>query len=322
MNARVQPLEQIETAFDNMFQEVNQAYISIIEYLNGLSTTFLDFHNNAQAIKVTIESANLHDVFSPSVQSISNFADNATNNIFFASIDIDGVKSIESSRKTYCSLMKTVKDTINSIFQKIRSTIHSLQQLNDQNCNQEACKEFHQTLLQFISQFQSFKNDALHAIQLGISHSHNAIKNIEDGAILSVSLLMGKFQIDSEIHQQDPELESIPILQKAISDYFNFEYLYQHYIIQKSLLDESNSIDFFELESANRKRKIRVVTNCPCTGYIKDGQVDSPDSQIDLPKGQEGELVNCNGYSEAWYIQFSSQPKCYVMIDKLNIIHE
>lgn len=316
---REEPYECIETRLNDMFNEVNKDFSSIIAYLEGLYKAFSKFEQRSQTIKSTLSNANIPDCFSTTVEIVNEVTTNAVNNLFFESNFDTGLEQLKNSHQSYVSSMKDKMSVISQLFQQNRTSIQNLIRLNESKNDQTMCIQFHKGLLEFMQDYKSFYSNTNFIINQCITLSHNSIHEIEDGVALTMSLLMGKFSLATDLEEVSLELDSILELQRCVKDTLNFNFIYQNYIVQKSLLD-SNDVSFFALESVNRSNsKLKFSLKESTKGFKRDNPPDSPSSRVSLNQGQEGEIISFNGYSESWLANFYPQGQLYVPSNLLDV---
>lgn len=314
-----EPYECIEARLNDMFNEVNNDFTSIITYFEGVYKTFSKFEQKSQIIKSSLDSANVPDFFSSTVETVNDITKNAVNNLFFESNFDTGLEQLKNAHLNYTTAMKDKINIISIIFQKNRNCIQNLVRLNESKSDQTMCIQFHKNLLEFMQNYKSFYTNSEHIINQSITLSRDAIHEIENGVALTMSLLMGKFSLATDLEEVSMEPDSIIDLQRCVKDTLNFNYIYQNYIVQKSLLDSSD-ISYFALESVNRSNsKLKFSLKESTTGYQKDKPTDSNSSQVSLSQGQDGEIISFNGYSESWLANFHPQGQLYVLSSLLDV---
>lgn len=318
----IEPYEGIETRLNNMLNEVDNDFSSIIEYLEGVNNAFSKFDKRCQNIRSNLDNTNIPDCFSATVGFVRDLTINGANNLFFESTFEPGLMQLKNDHENYNSSMKDKLSIIFQLFQQNRLHIQNLVHLNESKNEQNTCIQFHKSLLNFMQDYDFFQSNTIHIINQCINLSRDAIRQIEEGVTLTMSLLMGKFSLATDLEDISLELNSVIDLQDCVKTTFNFNYIYQNFIVQKSLLD-SKGISFFGLESVNRSSsKLKFSLKEATKGYKKDKPAELPDSQVSLNQGQEGEIVSFNGYSESWLANFTPQGQLYVSSDLIDVNFE
>lgn len=314
-----EPYECIEIGLNNMLNEVNNDYSSIIAYLEGLHKTFSKFEQRSQTIKTYLDNTSIPDCFSSTVGIVTDVTMNAAKNLFFESTFDAGFEQLKSTCQDYTSTMKDKMAEISQLFQQKRISIQNLVKLNESKNDQTICIKFHENLLEFMTEYSTFYDNASNIINQCIELSRESIHQIEDGIAITMSLLMGKFSLATDLEEVSIELESIIELQKCMKDTLNFNYIYQNYIVQKSVLD-SKDVSFFALESVNRSNsRLKFSMKESTKGCKRDKSPDLLSSNVSINQGQDGEIISFNGYSESWLANFYPQGNLYVRSDLLDV---
>ncbi|OHT04366.1 hypothetical protein TRFO_28127 [Tritrichomonas foetus] len=308
MKRKSDPYDVIIGNLNAMFDEVTNAFASIITYLKGINATFEVVDDKFKNIYTNLENANLSSSFTNSMKYVHDVTEYAANNLFFESYEV-GISKLTADQQDYLSLINARKAVILPLLQNMSKSLIAIQKLNESTKSEGDPARFNQELINFALDFRKNSKQAKYIIDQCIQHSHNSISMIESGVDVSVSLLMGKFNIMSE-PTTNIELDSIPVLRKNMEKYFDFDYIYNQFIVNTNS-QNIEKVDYFMLDSSTSK-KIRVSIKENCTVDDIAGE------KVSLSVGDSGE-AEVIGYSKFWKVNIRNTT-CYVPSHVLGIL--